>query len=97
VVAAAGHRDWGAAAVWRQDVMRPCERGATCVGGCGLPDGYPLPMRVAGVGKFQTRHGCWVRVTGGFNPRGAGVLLCPPHRVSHPLPSLVSGFFFASP
>jgi hypothetical protein len=46
-------------------------------------------MRVAGVGKFQTRHGCWVRVTGGFNPRGR-VCSCAPHRVSHPLPSLSS-------
>jgi hypothetical protein len=35
-------------------------------------------MRVAGVGKSETRHGWWVRVTGGFNPNGCGCGLVPP-------------------
>jgi hypothetical protein len=44
---------------------------------------------MAGVGEIKTRHGWWVRVMGGFNPNGCGCgLVPPPHRVSHPLPSL---------
>jgi hypothetical protein len=52
-----------------------------------VTDGNPLPMRVAGVGKTETRHGWWVRVTGGFNPNGCGCGLVPPtgfHTRCHP-------------
>jgi hypothetical protein len=46
--------------------------------GCGSPDGYPLPMRVAGVGNFETRSGWRVRMTGNLSLAGAGVFFYPP-------------------
>jgi hypothetical protein len=63
------------AAVWRWDGAPTM---MCCAGGCGLPNGYPLPIHVAGVGKFETRYGWRVRVTGDFNPSGCECVLVPP-------------------
>jgi hypothetical protein len=58
-------------------------------GGCGSPDGYSLPVRVAGMGIVRP-------VMGGdagdecCNPNGWRVWFCTPHRVFHPLPSLLT-------
>jgi hypothetical protein len=74
-------RDWEAAGLWELEVAADARWrcGARWQSsGCGSPDGYPLPVWVAGLGDCETRDGWW----GGWwvlkSWQVAGVVSCPP-------------------